>query len=615
MPLRSSNVPGAGHPRPQLRRAAWHSLDGPWEFSLDPEVTCPRPGDVNFDRTISVPFSPETPASGIGYPGFLSACWYRRKFAAPPLPGGARLYLRFGAVDYRATVWVNDRYVGQHTGGYTPFSFDITDALTPHDQAVVVRVEDDPADLSKPRGKQDWQREPHSIWYPRTTGIWQTVWLEAVSPCHIADLRWTSNLERWEVGLAAAIEGAQGRRLFLRVRLIARGATLADDTYSVESGEVIRRIALSDPGIDDSRNDLLWNPNSPTLIAADLELTTADGVLLDRVESYTALRSVTTQGDRVLLNGRPYYMRLVLDQGYWPETGLTAPNPDALRRDVLLAKAMGFNGVRKHQKIEDPRYLFWADHLGLLVWEEMPSAYRFTIDSIERVTREWLDVMRRDASHPCIVAWVPFNESWGVPNLPDSPAERHYVRALYHLTRTLDPSRLVVGNDGWEAVATDVIGVHDYDADPSRLLRRYGGEELLTRLFRRERPAGRLIVLERDTEQAPIVLSEFGGAALASRGDTWGYATAKSETHFEEGYTTLLEAVRSIGILAGFCYTQFSDTYQEANGLLYADRTPKFPIEQIAQATSGSAPRAEWVAAAREAEGGGSKGGGDSNEA
>ena len=604
MPIPFSSARGAGHPRPQLRRASWHSLDGVWDFCLDLEDTCRSPGDVSFDRTICVPFSPETPASGIGHPGYLSACWYRRRFAVPPLAAGARLFLRFGAADYCATVWVNDRYAGQHSGGYTPFCFDITNLLTPDaDQVVVVRVEDDPLDLSKPRGKQDWQREPHSIWYPRTTGIWQTVWLEPVPPCHIADLRWTSNLERWEIGLSSRIANAAGHRLFLRVTLRAGGTTLADDTYSVESGEVIRRIALSDPGIDDSRNDLLWNPSSPTIIEADLELTSADGARVDAVESYTALRSVTTQGDRVLLNGRPFYMRLVLDQGYWPDTGLTAPDPEALRKDVLLAKAMGFNGVRKHQKIEDPRYLFWADHLGLLVWEEMPSAYRFTAESIERVTREWLDVVRRDASHPCIVAWVPFNESWGVPNLPDSPAERHYVRALYHLTRTLDPSRLVIGNDGWEAVATDVIGVHDYDPEPARLVRRYGGEELLSRLFRRERTAGRLIVLERDTEQAPIVLSEFGGAALASRGDTWGYATAETALHFEEGYAALLEAVRSIGVFAGFCYTQFSDTYQEANGLLYADRTPKFPIERIARATSGGPPRAEWLAAASEAVG------------
>src|SRR5207302_763787 len=190
--------------------------------------------------------------------------------------------------------------------------------------------------------------------------------------------------------------------------------------------------------------------------------------------------------DRVMLNGQPLQLRLVLDQGYWEGTGQTAPDDAARKLDVELAKAMGFNGVRKHQKIEDPRYLYWADKLGLLVWEEMPSAYRFTRDSIERVTKEWMDAIDRDWSHPSIMAWVPFNESWGVPNLPDSPPERHYVQALYHLTKTLDPTRPVVGNDGWESVATDVIGIHDYDDQLVRIARRYGAEEMLGKLFRRE---------------------------------------------------------------------------------------------------------------------------------
>jgi hypothetical protein len=310
---------------------------------------------------------------------------------------------------------------------------------------------------------------------------------------------------------------------------------------------------------------------------------------VDSVRSYTALRSITTQGDRILLNGRPYGMRMILDQGYWPETGLTAPEDAALRRDVELARAMGFNGVRKHQKIEDPRYLFWADVLGLAVWLEMPSAYRFTDRSIERVTREWMDAVKRDYSHPCVFGLVPFNESWGVPNLPDSPKERHWVRGLYSLTKTLDPTRPVVGNDGWESVATDMIGIHDYDPNPESIARRYQTEETAPRLFKRERPGGRLLVLEGQTDH-PLVLSEFGGIAYSrDTRTTWGYSRAGSAGAFADRYCKLLEAVRAIPIFSGFCYTQFADTYQEANGLLYADRTPKIPIEVIAQATRGSA--------------------------
>jgi hypothetical protein len=294
-----------------------------------------------------------------------------------------------------------------------------------------------------------------------------------------------------------------------------------------------------------------------------------------------------------VLNGRPYELRLVLDQGYWPGTGMTAPGDAALKRDVELAKAMGFNGVRKHQKTEDPRYLYWADRVGLLVWAEMPSAYRFTHHSIERTTREWTAVIQRDYSHPCIVAWVPFNESWGVPNLPNNPAERHYVRALYHLTKTLDATRPVVGNDGWESVATDIIGIHDYDANPERLARRYHADDVLPRFLKRERPGGRLLLLDGERRaNEPVVLSEFGGITLSKdTRKTWGYSRVASSRSLAAKYTALLAAVRSVGLLAGFCYTQFADTYQEANGLLYADRTPKVPLDTIAAATTGRARR------------------------
>jgi len=279
----------------------------------------------------------------------------------------------------------------------------------------------------------------------------------------------------------------------------------------------------------------------------------------------------------------------VLDQGYWPETGLTAPDDDAMRRDVELAKTMGFNGVRKHQKIESPRWLYWADRLGIVVWEEMPSAYRFTKPSIERLTRQWIEAVRRDLSHPCIVAWVPFNESWGVPNLPEIPAERHFVQALYHLTKTLDPTRPVVGNDGWESVSTDIIGIHDYDEEPERLAKRYEADEEIQHLLRRERPGGRLLTLEGHPLGAqPVVLSEFGGIAMGKDGTTtWGYSRVGSSRQFARAYAELLECVRSIPLFAGFCYTQFCDTYQESNGLLTADRRAKFPLDQMRAATRG----------------------------
>jgi Glycosyl hydrolases family 2, TIM barrel domain/Glycosyl hydrolases family 2, sugar binding domain len=577
-----------GYPRPLLQRAEWFCLNGLWDFAIDAEARWTAPEQVLWESKILVPFSPETPASGIDNTGYYRACWYRTTFQAPEKEG-KRLMLHFGAVDYSATVWVNGSVAGTHEGGYTPFCIDITDLVFgPGVQTIVVRAEDDPADLAKPRGKQDWQPEAHGIWYPRTTGIWQTAWMERLPRTAIGFTRLTPSLERWEIGLEVRTDGEQMDGLRLHVTMRTGDRLLAEDVYAVIAGEVNRGVALSDPGIDDSRNELLWTPETPTLIEVQLRLENRNGEMIDEAHSYTALRSISIQGDRFVLNGRPYYLRMVLDQGYWPESGLTAPEEAALRRDVELAKAMGFNGVRKHQKIEAPRYLYWADVLGLVVWEEMPSAYRYNKRSIQRLTREWMKVIERDVSHPCIVAWVPFNESWGVPDLPDSSAQRHYVRALYHMTKSLDPTRPVIGNDGWESVATDIIGVHDYDDDPERIGRRYGTEESLPRLLKRERPGGRILVLEDSGQGQPLMVTEFGGIAFSAQQDgTWGYTRSDTAEELGARVMDLLSVVRSLPALTGFCYTQFTDTYQEVNGLLFANRTPKIPVGDLRIAVLG----------------------------
>ncbi len=594
MPLKTSTSgelddQGRGYPRPQFRRETWYSLNGSWEFAIDPDARWQRVAEVQWRERIRVPFAPEAPLSGIGQTGFFSACWYRTRRQLPERQPGERWILHFGAVDWHATVWVNGAYAIEHTGGYTPFQVDITDFLQGSVCEIVVRAADDPHDLCKPRGKQDWQLEPHSIWYPRTTGIWQTVWMEKVPSTRLSRVAFTPNMARWEIGTEVWLEGERRPGLRLGVKMRSGGALLAADTYQIVAGEMHRGITLSDPGIDDYRNELLWSPQRPTLIDVQLELWGERGELIDQVHSYAALRTISVHTDRLLLNGRPYLLRMVLDQGYWPAGGLTAPDDAALRRDVDLAKQMGFNGVRKHQKVEDPRFLYWADRLGLLVWEEMPSAYRFTQDSVDRVTAEWIRIIQRDYSHPCIIAWVPINESWGVPNLPDIPRERHYVQALYFLTRTIDPTRPVIGNDGWESVATDIVGIHDYDDQLDRLAARYHADEVLPRLFKRERPGGRQLVLEGQSHtDLPLMLTEFGGIAMAGpEPRAWGYSVAASPEEFAQRYEKLLGVVRNLHLLAGFCYTQFADTYQEANGLLYADRTPKIPFRRIAAATAG----------------------------
>ena len=268
-----------------------------------------------------------------------------------------------------------------------------------------------------------------------------------------------------------------------------------------------------------------------------------------------------------------------------------------MKRDVELAKAMGFNGVRKHQKIEDPRYLYWADKIGLLVWEELPSAYRFSVRSVQRLMRQWTEVIDRDYSHPCVVVWVPFNESWGVPDLPTAAAHVDAVQAFFHLTRTLDQTRLVLGNDGWESAATDLIGIHDYESSPRNLRKRYGADVSHEELFDRGRPGGRVLTLDGYPHRGqPILLTEFGGIAYVKPDDplyrkAWGYTRHESLAEFEAHCIALIEAVNSSETFSGFCYTQYADTFQEANGLLYADRTPKIPVEKIRAAVRGRSVR------------------------
>ncbi|HEX8524455.1 MAG TPA: glycoside hydrolase family 2 TIM barrel-domain containing protein [Tepidisphaeraceae bacterium] len=580
-----------GYPRPQLQRDNWTSLNGRWDFAFDPEASVVSPRDVDYTETITVPFTPETPLSGIENTGFYKAVWYRRQLDVPALNEDQRLILHFGAVDHQATVWVNNALVATHEGGYTPFSVDITDELSGGKATLIVRAYDDPQDLAKPRGKQDWRLEPHAIWYPRTTGIWQTVWTEVVSPTRIESVHWTPDVATWSIRLRVRIAGSLHHNMRLRVVLTAaEGKLLAADTFHVTSDTLERTIQLDDPGIDDLRNELLWAPWSPNLIQARLELTEADDTEVDRVKSYTAMRSVSVQGDRLVMNGRPMMLRFLLDQGYWRESGLTAPSDEALIRDIELVKQLGFNGVRKHQKIEDPRFLFHADRLGLLVWEEMPSPYKFSPEAIRRLIAEWTAAINRDSSHPCIIAWVPFNESWGVPDLPDVRAQRDFVSGVYHLTKALDPTRPVIGNDGWEMENTDIVAIHDYERNPDKVRERYlRSLESMEQLFAYERPGNKQLLLNgRSYDGSPIMLTEFGGIAFhKDTKHTWGYKRATTAAEFEKQYTELLAAVRAMPMFSGFCYTQFTDTYQEANGLVYMDRTPKLPVDRIAKANSG----------------------------
>jgi hypothetical protein len=580
------------HPRPQLRRERWIELGGAWGFAFDDhdrgisERWFARADP--FDREILVPYPPESRMSGVHETGFHPVVWYRREIRVDAALRSERLLLHFGAVDYEAQVWVNGQLACEHEGGHTPFAVDIAPLLVDGEpQTITVRAWDDPRDLQQPRGKQYWEEQPGYIWYHRTTGIWQPVWLEPLPAVSIDELRWTPDVDRMGVGLTLRLDRPAPGGWRVRIRLMGDRPhrTLVDDVCMFEGRELRRDLLLdvSSAAIR-RRRSLLWAPEHPSLIDAVIELVDAAGQAVDRVESYFGLRRIETRDGRFILNGIPTFLRLVLAQNYWPASLLAAPTPEALRREIELARELGFNGVRIHQKIEDPRFLCWCDRLGMLVWAEAANAFVFSDRAAEMLTREWMSAVRRDYNHPCIVTWVPLNESWGVPDLDRSSQQRDFVRALYDLTHTLDPTRPVIANDGWQYAVGDIFGVHDYAPSGEMLRQRYADSAAVRRTFNEVRPHHHpLLGVGGEVDDEPIVISEFGGLAFAPEaGEDWfAYGRFPDAESLLARYEELVDALLASTVLAGFCYTQLTDTEQETNGLLTADRVPKLDPAKV----------------------------------
>ena len=595
-PLPVASTQDGTYPRPQLMRREWADLTGTWDFALGaPDA---QPADVAFDRTITVPFPPESAASGLAEGGMLHSVWYRRRITDADLaaagagagagdPAGGRVLLHFGAVDWEATVWVNGVVVATHRGGQSPFTADLTAVLRADGtDEIVVHAVDDPEDVSILRGKQDWRDQPHAIWYHRTTGIWQPVWLEAVPRTAIARLGWSSDIPEAAVSVDVELSGPIDEDAWLHVELRHDGEVLAEARTKVLSRFETVRLTLPRQTNGQQHEELLWSPESPQLIDAVVRLESANGN--DAVASYLGMRSVAADGTAFLLNDRPVKLRAVLAQNYWPESHLAAPSAGALRREVELIRELGFNTARVHQKAEDPRFLYWADRLGLMVWAETASAYAFDRRAVTNLVSEWTSLVGRDLSHPSVIVWVPLNESWGVQHIAHDPRQRALSRSVADITRALDGTRPVISNDGWEHTRSDIWTIHDYEARPEVLAARYGDAASLDEMISGFGPAGRRISVDGDTGIKPIMLTEFGGVSLRpANGTDWGYSTADTPAEFGDRVCALIAAAEAAVPLSGFCYTQLTDTGQETNGLLYDDRSPKVPIEAIRAAVLG----------------------------
>lgn len=571
----------AAAPRPDLYRTEWVDLNGKWNFAFDDEkvgISEKWYEGYNYDLAIQVPFCYQSEMSGIHDRTKHFHLWYERSVNIADNMRGGRLWLHFGAVDYESVVWINGRYLGSHKGGFSSHSYDVTELIEQKDESfrITVYCRDDDS-VRKPRGKQHWEEQTDRCWYTATSGIWQNVWLEFTPGYRIENIRITPDIDN----KSAAVEFRFSEKpadAVLEWKLFFGGKLLKSGSISVnkEKEKLIFSVENEDP-IDNRVH--LWEPGQPNLYEFEAAVYEA-GRPQDKVETYFGMRKIERRDGHIYLNHYPLYQKLILDQGYWKESLMTPPEGEALLKDLELAKGLGFNGVRKHQKIEDPRFLYYADILGVLVWEEMPSMYEFCEESMETFMREYMRILERDYNHPCIITWVPFNESWGIRDVLFDKRQQSFAKSVYLLTKAWDETRLVSTNDGWESVQADFIGIHDYVDDAEKLWNTYEDKEKIISYT----AVGKMIC-SRDFRYngEPVLITEYGGIAVEDgKEESWGYHEKVADSAvFVEKIKALTDAIRKLPYIQGYCYTQLTDVEQETNGLLYADRRPKADIEAI----------------------------------
>jgi beta-galactosidase/beta-glucuronidase len=565
---KTNGIPRPEYPRPQMVRQEWINLNGIWEFEMD-HGKSGRERKVydgrRLDNEILVPFCPESRLSGVEYKDFMAAVWYKRKFDIPEEWMDKRILLHFGAVDYDTEVWINGNSVGTHRGGYTSFSFDITEFINQENNVIVVCAEDDVRSGLQPRGKQSGLYYSHRCDYTRTTGIWQTVWLECVPEEYVSSFKVIPDPDNACIHIEAFPKG-NANGCTVKARALYDKNEIGTGEGIVVGQAVRFTIPLSEVH--------LWEPGSPLLYDLEIGLY-RDEILVDRVEGYFGLRTVSLTDNAILINGKPIFQRLVLDQGFYPDGIYTAPTDADLRHDIEISMDMGFNGARLHEKVFEPRFLYWADKMGYLVWGEQGN---WGLDitgpmGLERFLPEWMEAIERDYNHPAIIGWCPFNETW---DKDGQKQDDDVLRIVYNVTKALDATRPVIDTSGNYHVVTDIFDIHDYEQSP----------EVFASKFEAMKADGEVYVTfpERQSyEGQPYFVSEYGGIWWnPGDEDGWGYGQRpESPEEFLNRYKGLTETLLNNPRICAFCYTQLYDIEQEVNGLYTYSRIPKFDPEII----------------------------------
>lgn len=581
-------------PNPQKIREKWIDLNGEWDFAIPDEFNdshCSAAGQDNeplnpesvlraaesikeprFNRKINVPYSYTFPKSGVNESRYYPVVWYRKQFSLIP-EEGKRYLLNFEAVDYACDIWLNDSHICHHQGGHTPFCCDITPVVQPENRLVVKVVDFNLPD--QPIGKQSWKRENFAVWYTKTIGIWQSVWIEETGDAYLTELVMTPKADECKLEVNAQINSLADATLEYDVTF--NGIPISKGMLELKNGKADFDIGLRN--YDPSPDIHLWSPATPDLYDV-LFTVTQNGHINDTVLSYFGLRDITTDGRLLLLNDQKYYLKLLLNQGYYKDGGLTGTAQE-IRSDIEKMKAMGFNGNRIHQKIESNRALYLFDSLGFITWAEFPSGYEYGTSLVKNIEQELPAFLAKHVNHPSVFAYVLMNESWGVFNITHDRRQQLFVDSLYYQAKAFDPTRLVIGNDGYEQVCTDICTIHDYNENPQELFSTYDHHEDTVKSGAPSPMGGRRVFVQGyEHQQVPVMITEYGGVAyerVKERDDSWGYGERISDpTKVVKKIADLTKAVMDIDYCVGFCYTQTSDVEQEINGLLDHNHEYKF---------------------------------------